>query len=468
MKKFSFVLVGVLGVIFLLNSSSCRKESFDTDPNSKLIFSTDTVLFDTVFTALGDGNPRSVNKRFTVRNPHNKSIKTSLKLAGGEASPFRINVDGIPSDNLNEYEIRPNDSIYVFVEASLDQGNQNNPFIIQDSIVFTTNGNVQDVKLVAWGQDAYYFADSILTGQIVWNDQVKPYVIFNSILVDENSKLTIAEGVKVYSSVNSYLFVNGTLEIQGTKDNPVILQGARLEQAYANTPSQWFGIRMLTASRQNIIRHATIKNGVIGVQVDSLQVGGGYKLDISHTSILNMSAAGLLGYTAWIKATNVLAANCGQFTFLGELGGKYDLTHCTFANYNTTFLRSKPAFGLSNANYQDGAGNSTNNNLEFNIRNCIVWGSLREELLFFNGGGGSFSGNISSTILRTELPGFGVNNNLVNIDPRFLDFRDLKFELDTLSPAKDAGAVLIPPVLDDLKGELRDANPDLGAFERKE
>lgn len=468
MKKWTLASALFFLLWMSFQSTSCRKESFENDPSAKLTFSTDTILFDTVFSKLGGGpEPRSVNRRFTVRNPHNQSIKTSIQLAGGQASAFRINVDGLPVQSINDYEIRANDSIYIFVEATVDPGNQNNPFIIQDSVVFNTNGNIQDIKLVAWGQDAHYLADSILTGNIIWADQVKPYVIYNSILVNAGSKLTILEGVKVYSSVNSRIFVNGTLEIEGTKDNPVVLQGARLEQTYRNTPSQWYGIRMLPASRQNKIKHALIKNGVLGVEVDSLQTGGGFKLDISHTRIFNMSAGGLIGYTAWIKATNVVSANCGQYTFLGELGGNYELKHCTFANYNTTFLRSKPAFGLSNANYDDGNGNVFANSLRYLIENSIVWGSLKEELVFFEGGAGPVTKSIEYTVLRTELGGFDPTNQ-INVDPLFKDYRELNFELDTLSPSKDAGKTLMPPVTDDLKGELRDALPDLGAYERKE
>ncbi len=471
MKKTGIWILSITLMALLVYGSSCRKEQFESDPSSRLTFSTDTLMFDTLFTQLGGGpNPRSVNKRFTVHNPHAKTIKTSIHLGMGNISPFRINVDGLPVSHIEDYEIRPNDSIYVFVELSIDQNNQTNPLIVQDSVVFQTNGNVQDVKLVAWGQDAHYLVDSVLTGNVTWADQTKPYVIFNSVLVDENASLTIKEGVKVYSSVNSKLYVNGTLRIEGVKDNPVVLQGARLEQDYRNTPSQWYGIWLLTESRDNSIRYAEIKNGVIGVRVDYLQNGGGFKLDIQNTKILNMSAGGLIGYTTWIKATNVLSANCGQYTFLGELGGHYELTHCTFANYNTTFLRSKPAFGLSNADYTDTNGVVTKNPLYFDVANCIIWGSLKEELTFFLTGGGSLEKTtIRNSILKTEFVNdLNVNDNILNKDPYFKDYRELNFQLDTLSVAKDAAPVLNPPVLIDLLGELRDAQPDIGAFERKE
>lgn len=40
--------------------------------------------------------------------------------------------------------------------VTIDPNKDDNPLIQTDSIVFETNGNLQDVDLVAWGQDANY------------------------------------------------------------------------------------------------------------------------------------------------------------------------------------------------------------------------------------------------------------------------------------------------------------------------
>lgn len=463
-KFFLFV-----SILFLIGMSACRKETFFDGSDAKLEFSTDTVYFDTVFTKLGGSNdPRSVNRRFTVRNPYKESIKTSIRLAGGKASPFRINVDGRPVTSIDDYEILPEDSIYIFVEVTIDPNGVNNPLIHQDSVLFITNGSRQDVKLVAWGQDAYYFFRDILPCNEVWSDQDKPYVIYDYVWVPKNCKLTINPGVNIHAAVGAYIFVEGTLEVLGTKDDPVVFQGARLEHTYKNTPSQWTGIRMLPFSQNNIIRYAEIKNGVVGVEVDSLQAGNGVKLNISNTIIKNMSAGGLIGYTARIVATNVLVANCGQYTFLGELGGNYLLKHCTFATFNNVFIHTKPSFGLSNADYEIEDQPDIINPLTYSIQNCIVWGSLDEELAFFEEGKGVINRNIENSILKTEFASLNTNGNLLNQNPRFKDYREVNYELDTLSPAKDKASLLFPAVTIDLKGELRDAQPDIGAYERKE
>ena len=52
----------------------------------ELEFSTDTIFFDTLFTA-----ERSVTKRLRIFNPGDKAvILESVALAGGEASPYTL------------------------------------------------------------------------------------------------------------------------------------------------------------------------------------------------------------------------------------------------------------------------------------------------------------------------------------------------------------------------------------------
>jgi len=58
------------------------------------------------------------------------------------------------------------------------------------------------------------------------------------------------------------------------------------------------------------------------------------------------------------------------------------------------------------------------------------------------------------------------DNNILNLDPKFMDVRDFDFRLDTLSPAKDKGQELM--IMKDLDGNLRDNLPDIGAYERIE
>ena len=50
--------------------------------------------------------------------------------------------------------------------------------MVEDSIMFLTNGNEQRVLLNAWGQDAYFHVKEIIVVDETWNND-KPHVIYN-------------------------------------------------------------------------------------------------------------------------------------------------------------------------------------------------------------------------------------------------------------------------------------------------
>ena len=144
----------------LLALPACRKDAQFTEDRVELVFSQDTILYDTIFTTVG-----SITKRFTARNPNDNAVRVDIALQGGSPSPFRINVDGASGLSFTDVEILGGDSIYIFVEATLDANNANNPFIIEDHILFNTNGAEQDVLLLAWGQDAHFhYPDQFIQG----------------------------------------------------------------------------------------------------------------------------------------------------------------------------------------------------------------------------------------------------------------------------------------------------------------
>lgn len=450
---------------FWLSQSSCRKERF-LNTGSNLTFSTDTVYFDTVFTRTpGTNLPRSRNLQLIVRNPEKKSIKTSISLASGNQSAFRINIDGQAVTKLDDYVIRPQDSIFILVECILEANNLTMPAIVVDSIIFNTNGVEQDVKLAAYGWDAYYFRDSILDCNTTWDKTDKPYVIVNSAAVDENCRLTIKEGVHIYSSADSRLFVLGTLKVEGTQANPIIFEGDRLQFSYKERPGQWRGIYFVRESKDNEIKHALIKNATIGIQVDSLPVTGNPNLTISHTEIRNMSNYGIVGLTAEIKATNCLIHSCGFQNFAGFFGGKYDIRHCTFVGFPSQFnSHIEPVLSINNFQ-SDGKKIIKTFDVEYILVNNIFWGTLENEVSFaFAPNTTPLPSAFNNNIIKVKVPDNFPANNLINKDPLIKNTGTRDFTLSNNSPAINAGQAGIGvPV--DFNENARDANPDLGAFE---
>jgi hypothetical protein len=174
--------------------ASCRRDEITTDSSAKITFSTDTLLFDTVFTTIG-----SITKIVKVYNTNSQAIQiASIDLAGGSLSQFRINVNGDNGTHFEDVFIESGDSLFIFVEVTVDPNNANTPYVIEDQIVFNTNGNNQVVQLAAWGQDAYFHGGTTqnqlyeLPCGAVWNND-KPHVIYGIVAVDSTCNLTINE-----------------------------------------------------------------------------------------------------------------------------------------------------------------------------------------------------------------------------------------------------------------------------------
>ncbi|MCK5207802.1 MAG: hypothetical protein KAQ79_07275, partial [Cyclobacteriaceae bacterium] len=119
-----------------------EEETIDFDFTNGLEFSTDTILFDTVFTGVG-----SATKRLKVFNPSQNALKiSSIKLGGGNSSSYKILVNGTEPNNSEDLLILGKDSILILIEVFIDPQDEDSPYLINDSIIFETNGITQQVK----------------------------------------------------------------------------------------------------------------------------------------------------------------------------------------------------------------------------------------------------------------------------------------------------------------------------------
>jgi len=453
----TFVLI-VLTVAY----SGCREEIFYKEPDAKLMFSNDTVLFDTIFTTIG-----SVTKRFLIFNPYNQSLKIStIRLAGGKTSPYRINIDGEAVEELKNHLLLPNDSMYIFVDVTIDPNTANLPFIVKDSIEFVTNGNKQYVKLMAWGQNAHFIHDSMLACNSVWTNDL-PYVISNHVGIDKNCKLTIEPGVKIYSDEGSAFLVWGTLEVKGDTNNKVEFSSIRQDQYYKNIPGQWYGIYFIRESKDNYIKNATIRNAIFGIRVDSLPVNNNPNLILENVRIENMSVSGFLGYTAVVYAYNCIFDNSCEYLAAGNYGGDYRFYHCSFSHETCRCSSKYPALAFYNDDNK-----TYKNKLKVTLINSIVNGPKEEELEIKKTGSDSAIVFFSNCLLKTKQTAFNINGNILNKNPDFIGNCNYNFNLDSNSVCIDKGnaSILdqIPVLKFDIDGKIRnDLKPDLGALERK-
>jgi hypothetical protein len=479
-------------LFFFLFYSSCKKDVFDKSKDATLSFSVDTLYFDTVFTTLG-----SVTKRFLVYNKGDQAVKISkIRLAGGSSSPFRLNVDGIPGDLATDVEIEANDSIFIFAEVTINPNNEQHPFVVLDSINFELNGNLQDVKLMAYGRNARFYRPtefpkngfppySVSECDAHWSKDL-PVVIIGYLAIDSACKLTIDAGTQIYLYNNSGLWIikNGTIEVNGTREDSVVFQGVRKESVYQQIAGQWDRIWINQGNTINKINYAVIKNGNIGIQAEFVPELGpgplGGELVLSNTRIRNMKAFGLYGVNYKITTCyNNIISNCGSYA-MALIGGNYNFRHCTVANFWTGSVRTEPSVYLSNGKLNPDE-TITPYPLVFRFKNGIVYGNKQDEneldIGRVNDGIVGFDWKFENSLLRLNNEDINQNDPehfsgmIFNSDPQFVDAFEQAYGLKGSSPARNAGnpefVNSFPPIPEDILGNNRliDQQPDLGAIE---
>ncbi|GCD76726.1 MAG: hypothetical protein ACK4EX_02550 [Thermaurantimonas sp.] len=479
--------------LLVITLLSCRKEFEFTSTRLDLRFSADTLYLDTVFTGLN-----SSTRILKVFNTSNEGIRIeSVALARGEQSWYRLNVNGISGRSVENVEIGPRDSIYIFVEITPLSNSLELLYV--DSIEFRSGGRVRHVHLVSLVNDAYFhFPNRYIPGlgipysvapcnTTLPND--KPHVIYGYWVVDSLCTLTILPGTKLHFHSGSGIWVynGGTLLVDpqntGSYENPVIFQGDRLEPFYKEIPGQWGGalggIFLMGGSKNNVIQNALIKNGTIGIVLDSLDSPNSNTF-IKNTRIFNFSRVGILGGFGSAEIQSTVVANCGLYCFYA-LGGRYSFTFTTFANYWNQSARGTPAVAITNFFEDPDRRIQVRDILKADFSSCIIYGANNQELGLYRApasSNGTFSYFFRNSLIKVDNDstkrGFDISNPLFfqdckfNLNPRFRDIPSNNYSIDSISPVIDQAffndAIAIPL---DIRGRFRSNGglPDIGAYE---
>jgi hypothetical protein len=493
----SFYSLFYLAVVFATATLliSCDPEvEFVSGDSVDLAFSVDTLRFDTVFVELG-----SATRSFKVYNRSNNPVRIDqIAVRGTTGVAFRFNADGFQGGEVTQAVIWPEDSIYVFVEVTVDptQPEEISPFIAEDQLVFSTGDREQIVYLEAFGQNANYFPSrfnqgvgvrfTCNNGTEVWDSEL-PYVLYGEIQFD-SCALEVAAGTRIYvhggiarnerrGIFNDGFLVflkDGSLRIRGTVAEPVIISTDRLEPAFQDEPGQWLGIVLGPESKGNLIENARIYHGIFGIYADSLA-----ELELKNTEIAFTAGSGIAAFGARVRAENCLFHNNGTNDIQFIDGGELEMDFCTISSFN----RDGAALALQNFQcYDDACDLFSVNPIRATLRNCILAGSGRDEILFSDA-----AERQEPSLFRVDLQNCAVRvDNLLTAfdglysdffsayctdcftlelnDPLFLDRTEYDFSLDTMSVARDQG-IPLPNIRTDLLGRDRQDPPDLGALE---
>lgn len=496
--------------------SSCRKD-FEFSPSTgSLQFSKDTVYLDTVFTNIGSS---TYNLKVYNKSDDDISIP-SVRLALGDASNYRLNVDGIAGKSFENIEIQAEDSLFIFVESTIDINNFPNTdgtFLYTDQIEFDAGSNLQKVELVTLVQDAVFIypdrdgttkvietltldiggelvvtelqGRELLPTELTFTNE-KPYVIYGFATVPNGETLNIEAGSRLHFHDNSGIIVsNGaTISVNGAfsndqdlLENEVIFEGDRLEPGFSDVPGQWGTIWLLDGSVNNTINYATIKNATIGVLSDGNPAVANDKLTITNTQIYNSSSFGVLGRNTSITGENVVINNSGLSSFAGTLGGKYNFTHSTLANYWNDGFRQFPAVLLNNFVVDEENVATIADLTEANFNNCIIYGNDNPEILLdeIEDDAVVFNFKFTNCLIRFEDnnnnftgPNYDLNDtskyegNIFNQSPDFKDVDLNEMIIGDDSAANNQGlATFATQVPFDILNVNRTASPDLGAYQ---
>jgi hypothetical protein len=465
-------------LVLALGFMQCNDPIGDNPTGDELVFSTDTLSFDTLFTTLG-----STTQIFSVRNPYAHNLVIDKIELAGQNSCFRLNVDGLAGNAQSEIELRAHDSIFVFVEVTIDPNNENNPVLIEDSIAFTVKGKKSHVLLQAYGQDV-----QILRGQVFETGSLhaeKPFLVYDSLVIKQGHTLTIKKGQTLYFHKDAALVAYGILVVNGTVEEPVTFRGDRLDELwtgnkYDYNSGLWWGIELHPSEKTHSIRNACIRNSIAGVIAPVLTDEATTKIELLNTVIHNNTFSGLLAVNSEIEARNCQITNCENYN-LNLIGGKSRFIHCTIANYYGMYSQraKKPALLLENV-AEHGPYTYAVPMEKSEFINCIIDGEYQNEIqvryavdfdFHFSFTGSSVKLNKADSIMI--LFGDRFKSCIFNDSTKFLSLSRYKFDysLDTLSKMRDVAnpAVIVqfPEMEFDIKGNSRlaDGKPDLGAYE---
>ena len=502
-RNFTGLYFWALIVLLLGVTVSCSddEEEFVDSPSAPIYFSQDTVRFDTIFTDVG-----SATKELIIYNPNNKGVRlSSVRLGSKGSSGFRVNLDGQYNTQFNDVEIFHEDSIFCFIEVTVNPHDSDSPILITDSLLFTlSNGVTRRVLLEAYGQDVIRMRDVTITSDTTLVP-TRPIVVLDSLVVDTGVTLTITEGTTLCFHKGAGLRVHGTLVCNGTPDKPIIMRGDRTDKLFTYLPydrldAQWEGIMLYPESHRNIFNYCDIHSGDYGIVAPNekdKQKQYDYDEDsIAKYTITNCIIHNISTHALYLQRTkadiyNTQISNAGG-NCVTVIGGTIRFYHCTVAQFYP--WNGEHGAALMFTNVADKVPYPLHL-IEFT--NSIITGYADDEIFGsrMEDSDAAFNYRFVSSLINTVITDEeAVNFPGCQFEPRMKDLRDIKederpknrasqfrlidtevylydFRLDTLSTARQIGnGSLIPePCKYDLRGILRPTDrPDAGCYQFEE
>ncbi|MCS7028237.1 MAG: hypothetical protein NZ519_05670 [Bacteroidia bacterium] len=460
LRKFFDFFILLVTVLAL----SCRKNLDIKNTTGKLSLSTDTLVFDTLFTTYN-----SPTARLYVFNRTNGRLDIDFMGIENPNTDFSLIIDGIKSNQVRNYSLPAGDSLLIFASYKAKaQSSQN--YLAEEFITFKVNGHTQQVVMKCFSVNGIMLYNTLPSSYYVMQDTA--YIIRDTLSVGVGQTLVITNKARLYFDNRAAILVRGTLKVQGTRQNPITFQGVRLDDKYKTRAGQWSGIYFFKTAKDNEVHYAEIKNAYYGLYAAYPQDDDNVKLVVTHTKIHNMVIAGLTGAETKIYAYNTLIYDCGRSAVQMFAGGTYQYDYCTFYADAAKYTHDQPTF-VALDYFGDPRNPLTTGALNLIMRNTIVHGNGKPEDEFFVGlvTDLPFGYNISHCLLKTknfasqDFIQNPIHQNILNQDPQFENTTERKFAVKEGSPAKGKG-IPIAGITLDIEDNPRSATaPTIGAYE---
>ena len=422
-----------------------------------LSFSCDTIAFDTVFTSLA-----TTTRHIKVYNRNSDAVMiNTVTLQGGRSSCIRLNVDGDTSFVARNVRVEAHDSIFIFLQATIDPNSASSPFLVEDAILFDVKDcPSQRLPVTAWGRNAVYhvptdtlhdelgrpaldrygnpYAYSVIDCDN-W-DHALPHVVVGYAVVDSGCLLSLVAGDELYFANDAVLWIynGGSLSVAGSEEQPVLFTSLRHDGWYDDLPGQWGHIWLGGisggSSKACSIDYAKIENAYYGIIADSNDYGLP-TLAVSNTEIGHMKVAAIQADDAWIVANRLLLFDCGGATFYAPFGGRYSFRNVTSANFWKLERRETPSLILANW-YESRQGIVLRDLNEATFSDCIFYGNHSEgEVLLDAKEGAAFSYAFEHCLVK---------GGAWDEDPLFVNPDEHDYHLKPSSPASGIGYYPVP------------------------
>lgn len=469
---------------WLMSLTACQSDVLSDDPNLRISFSHDSLLFDTVFTNMG-----SSTKRIMVYNPNKNAVQIK-QVSMHDGRYFHINLDGESQlDNLRDITLRGGDSLFLFVRVHINPQQQNSPVLIEDSIAFLVNDHLQYVYLQAYGQDVKVLQSAnklLIFDQLVLTNE-KPYVIYDTLVVQ--GLLSLQKGTTIYMHTGACIYAYGSVNATATLEEPILICGDRTDRLFDSVPyrvvsGQWSGLYLIHQEGWEKptyqFDYVDIISGTIGLYAVSESKDVRPTLSLQNSRIHNHSTYGLVLHNVDAVVANTEISNCASYCVYLS-GGKHCFVHNTIASY---FGYPYTTINIHNNILRDDVAAVYINNLSKNMAltessfyNCIITGARQNNIVVATPLPDYYTGSFVGNFMRTDsLPEVFAHNNVYATDSDSVVFRNIYYKLneyryydyrlDSLSAARGVGdSVVAISYPYDRLGQRRKSRPDAGCYE---